>query len=274
MSPSERAAVLAVAAALLLAAPEARAAAAYEPAEIRALLGKGRFSPQQADAAVALLERTERRGLPVSALTHRLREGVARKAEPRAILGVLEDRLAHLERADDVARRCAQQGVPVRDRERALVRLADSFAQGVTPGDVTDLLPDAARGKPDLEAIARAAEVMARLERKGFPARDTRDVVASALAESWAPDRMDGLVGLFLEADMLRLSPEETREALVDGIRERKELPRLEEKIHDAAEDRGEKAKDAAAGGSPSEERRDKGGQGRGKGKGKDKPKK
>jgi hypothetical protein len=264
----------------LLSAFSAGAAPAYDAAEIRDLLGKGRFSPPQTDAALALLERTDRRGLPVSALTHRLREGIARKAEPKAILGVLEDRLAHLERADEVARRCAQQGVPVRDRERALVRLADSFAQGVTPGDVTDLIPAAAPGKTDLDAIARAAEVMGRLERKGFPPRDTRDVVASALSESWEPDRMEGLVGLFLEADMLRLSPDETREALVTGIREKKELPRLEEKIQDAAEDRGQSARDeapgAAASGGSSEERRDKGkGQrGKGKGKGQDKPKK
>jgi hypothetical protein len=250
-------------------------APAYDAAEMRGLLGKGQFTAQQTDAALALLDRTDRRGLPVSALTNRLREGIARKARPTAILGVLEDRLASLERADEVVRRCAQQGIPVRDRERALVRLADSFALGVTPGDVTDLLPTARQGKTDLDGIARAAEVMGRLERKGFPPRDTRDVVASALAESWSADRMEGLVGLFLEADMLRLSPDETREALVEGIREKRELPRLEEKIHHAAEDRGEKATDAGGTRGSSEERRDKGKGQRGKGKDKDKkPKK
>jgi hypothetical protein len=206
-------------------------------------------------------------------LTNRIREGIARRAEPRAILGVLEDRVANLEKADDVLRRCAQQGIPVRERERSLVRLADSFAEGVTPGDVIDLLP-AAKGRGDVENVAHAAEVMGRLERKGFSPDETREVVVAAVAERWSVARMDGLVGLFLEADMLHLSPDETREVLIEGIREKRDGTKLVEKMRQTTKEsergeRGERGK-RGHGRDASEERRETDrGQGRGRGRSK-----
>jgi hypothetical protein len=78
---------------------------------------------------------------------------------------------------------------------------------------------------------------MARLDRKGFPPRDTRDIVAAAIAAAWPPDRLDGLLGLFLEADALHLAPDEVRSVLVEGIRQRKEGPSLVDKMRRAAEE-------------------------------------
>jgi hypothetical protein len=185
---------------------------------------------------LALLDGADRRGLPVSELVDRIREGIARRARPEAILGVVQDRTEQLQGADEVVRRCAQAGITVRNRERVIVRLADSLAQGVAPGDIMALLP-AVRGDGDVESIAHAAEVMGRLERKGFATDETRDVVAAAVAEGWAADRMDELVGLFLEADFMRVPSDEASALLRDGIREKKQPPGLLRKMEQAAED-------------------------------------
>ncbi|PYQ15835.1 MAG: hypothetical protein DMF79_19300, partial [Acidobacteria bacterium] len=148
---------------------------AFDAGALRGLLQARGFSETQTQAALGMLERANARGLPAAALVNRAREGMARRAEPSAILDVLSGRLSNLERADDMARRCAREGITVRDREHSLLRLADSFSMGVAPGDVGSLLPAAARANRDLETVSRAAEVMGRLGRKGFPPRDTRD---------------------------------------------------------------------------------------------------
>lgn len=197
---------------------------AFDEAEVRALLDKGRFAPAQSQAVLALLDRADREGLPVSMLLNRVREGIARRAEPRAVLGVLEDRFRQLGRADEILKHCGTRGIAVRDRERSLLTLADAFAQGVTPGDVLALLPAAADAKRDVEAVTRAAETLGRLARKGFPAKDTREVVAVAMVV-WPPERLPDLVGLFLQADALRLSPDEARDLLVQEVRDKKEDP-------------------------------------------------
>ena len=209
---------------ILVAAARLSAAPGYDPAEVRGLLDKGRFTPAQSQAALALLERADRDGLPASMLVNRLREGIARRADARAVLGVVEDRLQQLQRADEVVRQCAARGIAVRERERALLTIADAFAQGVTPGDVLALLPAAAESRRDVETVARAAETLGRLARKGFPSKDTRDVVAAAAA-AWPAERLDDLVGLFLQADALRLSPDETRELLLQEVRDKKKDP-------------------------------------------------
>jgi hypothetical protein len=205
--------------------------------DVRVLLERGRFSPQQSQAALALLDRADKRALPVGALTNRIREGIARRVEPKGILGVVQDRLADLERADDAMRDCAQRGIPVRDRERSLLRLADAFTLGVKPGDVAVLIPAAVTGKGDLETVAHAAEVLGRLERKGFAASETREIVAAAVAAAWPAAQMDGLVGLLLEADALHLTLSDARELIVEGIREKKDGPALVAKMKQRGRD-------------------------------------
>lgn len=207
--------------------------------EVRDLLGRGRFAPPQAQAALALLDRADRRGLPAFALVNRIREGVARHADPKVILGVLEDRVVHLERADDVVRGCAERNIVVRDRELSLMRIADALAQGVAPGDVLDLLPAAAKGNGDLPRVARAAEVLGHLARKGFAPKETREVVSAAVADAWSAERMGDLVGLFLLADAQQLSIDDTREAVLERVRERRADPGAEGETPRNAERKG-----------------------------------
>jgi hypothetical protein len=206
-----------------------------EPA-VRGLLDRASFAPAQAQAALALLDRADRRGLPTEALVNRIREGVARRAQPRVILGVVEDRVTQLERADEVIRASAEKGVVVHDRERSLMRIADALAQGVTPGDVRDLIPAAAEAGADLPRLARAAEVLGHLARKGFAPADTREAVAVAVAQGWPTERMDDLVGLFLKADAERLSGGEAREAVLERLRDERSGPRGEAEIRRNAE--------------------------------------
>lgn len=208
---------------VLAAAGPVRGDAAFDAGALRALLEARGFSATQTQGALAMLERANARGLPASALANRMREGMARRAEPSAILAVLSDRLSKLQRADDVVRGCAKEGIAVRDRERSLLRLADSFSMGVTPGDVMSVLPAAARANRDLESVSQAAEVMGRLGRKGFPPEDTREVLAAATAAGWTRDQTDGLVDVFLEARRLGVTQEKTRQILAEGILEKKE---------------------------------------------------
>jgi hypothetical protein len=196
---------------------------AFDAGALRGLLRERGFSETQTQAALGMFERAIARGLPASALVNRVREGMARRADPSAILDVLSGRLSDLERADDMTRRCAQEGITVRDREHSLMRLADSFSMGVTPGDIGSVLPAAARASRDLETVSRAAEVMGRLGRKGFPPRDTRDVLAAAAAAGWTRGQMDGLVDVFLEARRLGVAREKTSQLLAQGILEKKE---------------------------------------------------
>jgi hypothetical protein len=214
---------------VLVASPTAWGDASFEPSNIRGRLEAKGFTPSQAQAALAILDRAEARGLPASTLANRIREGFARGAQPSAILGVLSDRLADLERADAVTRRCAREGITVRDRDLSMMRLADSFSMGVTPGDVVAVLPAVSRAGRDLETVSRAAEVMGRLGQRGFPPADTRDVLAAATGAGWTRDQMDGLVDTFLEAQRLGVGRERTRQILADGIRDRKDPSHLVE---------------------------------------------
>lgn len=199
----------------------------FDAAGLRRLLGARGFSAAQTQAALATLDDASTRGLPAAVLEARLREGLARRATPDTILRVLADRTAGLARAEEVARRGAAQGVRVRDRESSFTRLADAFSMGVAPADVSGLLPAAARAGGDLDGVSRAAEVMGRLARRGFPSSDTGDVLQAALAAGWKRGQLDGLVDVFDKAKGLGIPRDRTQQSLVEGIRGGKDLGRL-----------------------------------------------
>jgi hypothetical protein len=56
------------------------------------------------------------------------------------------------------------------------------------------------------------------------------------MAAGWTSERLDGLVGLVLEADALHLPLSDARELIVEGIREKKDGPALAAKLKRAAE--------------------------------------
>src|SRR5260370_7782234 len=62
---------------------------AFDAGAARGLLQARGFSETQTQAALGMLERANARGLPASALTNRLREGIARRPEPPPILAAL-----------------------------------------------------------------------------------------------------------------------------------------------------------------------------------------
>jgi hypothetical protein len=226
----------------------------FDGNSLRSLLAAHGFAPAQTQTVLATLERAEASGLPASVLESRVREGLARHAEPAAIQRVLDRALGELATADGLARRGSGQGITVRDRQGSLTRLADSLAMGVTQEDVASLFPAAAGAKRDLDSVSRAAEVMGRLARQGSPAADTREVLRAALAAGWTRDQMDGLVDVFATARHLGVPRGKTRQMLADGIRNGRGLDRLSEEVKAGAKAAG--ATSAAAsprsGASPS----------------------
>jgi len=211
----------------------------FDESSLRRLLAAHGFAPAETRAVISTLERAEAAGLPSSVLDSRVREGLARHAQPGDIRRVLDKRLGDLAAADGLARRASGRGIPVRDRQGSLTRLADSLAMGVAQEDVASLLPAAVGAKRDLDHVSRAAEVMGRLARQGSRAADTRDVLRSALAAGWTRGQMDGLVDVFGSARRLGVPPGKARQMLVDGIRNGKGLTGLSDEVQASAKAAG-----------------------------------
>jgi hypothetical protein len=207
----------------------------FDESSLRGLLAAHGFAPAETRAVIATLERAEAAGLPTSVLENRLREGLARHAHPADVRRVLDRRLGDLAAADGLARRASGRGIPVRDRQGSLTRLADSLAMSVAQEDVASLFPAAVGAKRGLEDVSRAAEVMGRLSRQGSPAPDTRDVLQAALAAGWTRGQMDGLVDVLGSARRLGVPPGRARQVLVDGIRNGKGFARLSDEVKAAA---------------------------------------
>lgn len=208
---------------LCLVVSTAWGATTYDAREIRSRLESQGFTSPQAQAALALLDRADARAIPAGYLADRIREGLARRAAPADIVAVVGDRLADLERADGVARRCAERGIPLRERDQSLVSLAQSFSLGITPDDVLTIAPASANANRNLASIAHGAEVMGRLGRAGMAPAVTRGALAAAMERGWSRHDIDDLPALFAEARQRHIDASEAGRILADGIRANKD---------------------------------------------------
>jgi hypothetical protein len=142
-------------------------------------------SPATADreALMRLAEDAGAKGLPVAPLTNKIREGLAKRADPKRIELVIRQMTTNLESADRLVREIdpASAG-PARDDSVTL--LAESLGAGVTPDEVRELRKQSqAPGRPGMsaESLASAARGLSSIKDARLPVGEGSAVMAEAV---------------------------------------------------------------------------------------------
>lgn len=137
----------------------------------------------RADDVEALLRHADtagERGLPVAVLTNKIREGLAKGADPKRIDAVIVQMAAHLEGADRIVRD-VEPGAPARDA--AVTLLAEALGGGVTVDEVRAIQRQAAAaGGTTLtaETLASAAKGLHFIKEAKLASVDGTAVVVEA----------------------------------------------------------------------------------------------
>ncbi|MCM3880991.1 MAG: hypothetical protein ND807_12855 [Vicinamibacterales bacterium] len=177
---------------LSLIAPGVCAAQAVTPSErdalVRLRVDRGGRA-EEVDALLRLADGAAAKRLPVTPLTNKIREGLAKGADPKRIELVVRQMSTQLETADGLLREM-ETTPPNTAREASVTLLAESLAGGITPDEVRDLrklapmssesLPSAARGLAFIKdaqlSVPEGAAVMAEAVRKGFRSSEVLDL--------------------------------------------------------------------------------------------------
>jgi hypothetical protein len=120
------------------------------------------------------------KGLPVAALTNKIREGLAKGADPRRIDAVIVQMTAYLEGADRIVRD-VDPAAPARDA--AVTLLAEAMGGGVTAEEIRAIQQQtAAAGGTTLnaETLASAAKGLLFIKEAKLPSADGTAVVVEA----------------------------------------------------------------------------------------------
>lgn len=149
----------------------------------------------RADEVDALLRHAAEaaaKGLPAAPLTNKIREGLAKGADPRRIDQVIRQMAVHLETADGLMRDI--EPMPGRASRDALVTLlAESLGGGVTPDEVRELrrqLPSAAAPPGSSETVASAAKGLSFIKDVKLPAGEGAEVMGAAVQRGYRPQEM------------------------------------------------------------------------------------
>ena len=184
-----------------LAAPALCAAQAVSASEREALVrlrtDRGGRA-EEVDGLIRLADDTAGKGLPAGPLANKIREGLAKGADPKRIELVIRQMASHLETADRLIVEIEPASGGTR-RETAVTLLAESLGSGVTPDDVRELrrlvqAPSRA-GNPPLsaEAMSNAAKGLSFIEEARLPVAEGTAVMAEAVKQGFRSHEILGL---------------------------------------------------------------------------------
>ena len=142
---------------------------------------------EDVDALIRQADEAAAKGLPVGPLTNKIREGLAKGADPKRIELVIRQMATQLEMADRLMREVepASGGT---GWEASVTLLAESLGGGVTPDEVRELRRLAQpSGKPPMSAewLAGAARGLSFIKEAQLPVADGTGVIAEAARQGF-----------------------------------------------------------------------------------------
>jgi len=145
---------------------------------------------EEVDALLRHADEAAAKGLPAAPLANKIREGLAKGADPRRIDQVIRQMAVHLETAEGLVREIEPAGART-TREAQVTLLAESLGGGVTPDEVRELrrqLPPAAPGSSD--TVASAARGLSFIKETMLPAAEGAEVMGAAVQRGYRPQEM------------------------------------------------------------------------------------
>jgi hypothetical protein len=180
---------------LCLMCPLAHADAQSVSAAEKEALGRLRVDrggrADEIEPALRVADEAGAKGLPVAPLVSKIREGLAKNADPARIQAVVRQMATHLETADGLLREVPPAGGV--DRVAALVLLADALGGGVTAAEVGDIRTLAARAATaplTADALAGAAKGLAFIKAAQLPAGEGAALMAEAARQGYRSHEM------------------------------------------------------------------------------------
>ena len=144
------------------------------------------------DTLVQVASEAGTRGLPVTPITSKIREGLAKGATTARIDAVIRQLAGHLESADQMIREL-QPYPSVAEREPAVTLLAEALGSGVNREEVAEIRRQAQpSGRPALstDTLAGAAKGFSFIKEAKLPSTDGTVVIAEAVRQGFRPHEM------------------------------------------------------------------------------------
>jgi len=149
--------------------------------------------PGDVDALIRIADETGAKGLPVEPLTNKIREGLAKRKDPKLIETVIRQIATELETADRLLRDLVP-GADQTGRGAAVTLLAESLSGGITADEVRQLNREVSQAGTTLgaESLSSAAKSLSLIKDARLPVPEGAGVLAEAARHGYrARDLVD-----------------------------------------------------------------------------------
>ena len=183
-----RAAALVLVAGVALAMPRVSASQVVSAADREALVRQRVDRGGRADEVDLLLRRADEaasQSLPVEPVTNKIREGLAKGADPQRIDAIVRQMVANLRVSDGLVRELAPSASAT-ERRAAVVLMAESLDAGVTVDEVRELRgAGGSDGSATPDRVASSAKGLSLIKAARLSGPDGRQVMAEAVRRGY-----------------------------------------------------------------------------------------
>jgi len=184
----------------------------------RFLKEKSSFTEEQINTLICRLREAEAENLPVSHLSNRIKEGVAKKREFSDILQVLDRKIAQFREARNLVEKFARKGMIIKEKQYSIHVLGELLEMGYPEDDFINLANIAILRKIKCEDILGMAKLQMELQRKEFPFSETREIITAAILKKMKPPSIKSILRLLRDAKIRGLDIEKVRKIVIEGI--------------------------------------------------------
>ena len=191
---------------------------------------KSSFSEEQIDTLAYRLGYAEAEKLPVSHLLGRIKEGVAKKRDFSAIVGVLDRKIAQLKESRDLVENLCKKGMVIKERKYCAHVLGELLEMGYPEADFSELANMFILRKMNCEALLGLAALQMDLRRKGMSCAETKEIINAAVLKNMSPRSIKTILLILKDAKIRGLDIKKARAIAMEGI-EKKNIQWLKNNI-------------------------------------------
>lgn len=199
----------------------------------RILEQKTNFSSKEIQIIIVLLDRANKRDLPVEFLVDRIKEGIARKASFQTIFKIITGKIEKMELADKLIEDCLNKGMKTKNIRYSRNILRVSLEKGLSVAEFRHLFNLGLLHGMKLEELVKTTKLFVELTGEKIPGEYVREVITLAMIKKLNVKRVHKTVRLFLEAKRMHIQTEEAREIIIEGISKGWNLRRMRENIRE-----------------------------------------
>lgn len=191
------------------------------------------FNEKEIESLIALIESAQKDSLLYELLANRVKEGIARKVNFKAIFNVVNSKLQYLNTAKKIIKE--QQGLVSKDQNYSVQVLSELIEKGLNQEEFKTVCGMAVQNKMTMEETLHIGEALIKLREEKFSFEFCIEIIAAIISKKPKIDYVERVIKIIIQSKNTNIKQEEVKDIIIDGINRNLNTNFIEKSVNENA---------------------------------------